>query len=148
MDFVTRLPEDSEFKGILMVVDRLTKMRHLVPCCDTCNVRELATLYLTHVFCYHGLPLSIISDRGPQFVSDFWKAFCELLSIETYLTTACHPHIDGQSERMNAIMEQYLRVYVNYQQDNWVLLLPTCKFAGNNHFSESRRTSPFLANYG
>ena len=148
MDFVTGLPEDSEFNAILMVVDRLTKMRHLVPCRDTCNARELATLYLTYVFRYHGLPLSIVSDRGPQFVSEFWKAFCELLGIETHLSTAYHPQTDGQSERMNAIMEQYLRAYVSYRQDNWVLLLPTCEFAANNHFSESLKTSPFLANYG
>ena len=148
MDFVTGLHEDSELNAILMIVDRLTKMQHLIPCLDTGTARDLAILYLTHVFRYHGLPLSIVCDRGPQFVFDFWKAFCDLLVIDTHPSTAYLPQTDGQSERMNAIMEQYLRAYVNYQQDNWVLLLPTCEFAANNHFSNSLKTSPFLANYG
>jgi predicted aspartyl protease len=148
MDFVTGLPEDSGFNAILMVVDRLTKMRHLIPCRDTCTAEELALLYLNFVFRYHGLPQSVVSDRGPQFTSEFWKALCELLGIQVHLSTAYHPQTDGQSERMNAIMEQYLRAYVDYQQDNWVALLATCEFAANNHFSESLKTSPFLANYG
>jgi len=134
MYFVTELPEDSEFNAILMVVDRLTKMRHLVPCRDICTARDMATLYLTHIFQYYGLPLSIVSDRVAQFVSKFWKAFCELLGIETHLSSAYHPQTDSQSEAMNALMEQYLRAYVNYQQENWVLLLPTSEFAANNHF--------------
>jgi len=148
MDFVTGLPEDSGFNAILMVVDRLTKMRHLIPCRDTCSARDLAILYLNNIFRYHGLPLSIVSDRGAQFISEFWKAFCELLGIAVHLSTAYHPQTDGQSERMNAIMEQYLRAYINYQQNNWVSLLATCEFSANNHFSESLKTSPFLANYG
>jgi len=91
IDFVTGLPKDSRFNTILMVVDWLTKMQHLVPCRHTCTARDLATLYLIHVFGYHGLPLSIVSDCGAQFVSDFWKAFYELLGIETHLSTAYHP---------------------------------------------------------
>ena len=120
MDLVTGLPDDSGFNAILMVVDRLTKMRHLIPCKDTCTTRDLAFLYLNKVFRYHGLPLSVLSDRGPQFVSDFWNALCEALDIDVRLSTAYHPQTDGQSERMNAIMEQYLCSYVNYQPDNWV----------------------------
>jgi transposase InsO family protein len=123
-------------------------MCHLVPCRDTCTAKDLALLFLTHVWRYHGLPKSIVSDRGPQFTSDFWLALCELLGTTAKLSTAYHPQTDGQSERMNAIMEQYLRAYVNYQQDNWVALLPMCEFAANNSFSESTKSSPFLANYG
>ena len=148
MDFVTGLPEDSGFNTILMIVDRLTKMRHLIPCSDTCMAKDLAQLYIAHIFRYHGLPTSIVSDRGPQFIADFWKAFCELLDIDARLSTAYHPQSDGQSERMNTIMEQYLRAYINYQQDNWVALLGTCEFAANNSFSESSKCSPFLTNYG
>lgn len=124
----SRLPEDSGFNAILMVVDWLTKMRHVVPCRDTCSALELANLYLNNVFQYHELPESIVSDCGPQFTSDFWKAFCELLGIKVRLSTAYHPQMDGQLERINAIMEQY-------------------EFAANNQFSESSKTSPFLANY-
>ena len=123
-------------------------MRHLVPCRDICTMKDLALLFLTYVWRYHGLPKSIVSDRGPQFTSDFWLALCELLGTTAKLSMAYHPQMDGQSERMNAIMEQYLRAYVNYQQDNWVALLPMCQFTANNPFLESMKSSPFLANYG
>lgn len=83
MDFVTGLPEDSGFNAILMVVDRLTKMRHIIPCREACSARKLADLYLNNVFRYHGLPMSIVSDRSPQFDLDFWKTFCELVGIDT-----------------------------------------------------------------
>ena len=148
IDFVTRLPEDSGYNAILMVVDRLIKMRYLVPCRDTCTAREKAILYLNHIFRYHGLPQSIVSDRGPQFTSKFWKALCEQLDIQVRLSMAYHPQTDGQSEWMNAVMEQYLRAYVSYQQDNLVTLLANCEFAANNHFSETLKTSSFVANYG
>jgi hypothetical protein len=70
------------------------------------------------------------------------------LEIDPRLSTAFHPETDGQTERMNAIMEQYLRAYVNYQQDNWVQYLPLAEFAANNHVSETTTVSPFFANYG
>ena len=124
------------------------KMRHLIPCRDTCSAQDLATPYVNNIFHYHGIPRSIISNRGPKFVYEFLKAFCELLGIEARLSTAYHPQTDGQSERINVIMEQYLRAYINYQQNNWVSLLATCEFSANNHFSESLKTSPFLTNYG
>ena len=148
MDFITGLPEDSGYNAILMVVDRLTKIHHLVPCPDTYTARDLAILYLNYIFHYHGLPQSIVSDRGPQFTSEFWKALCELLNIQVRLSIRYHPQTDGQSERMNAVMEQCLRTYVSYQQDNWVMLLVTCEFAANSQCSETLKTSPFLANYG
>jgi len=147
MDFVTGLPEDSGFNAILIVVDRLTKMRYLIRCRDTCSAQDLVILYVNNIFRYHGIPRSIISDCGLQFVSEFWKAFCELLEIEEQLSTAYHPQTDGQSERMNAIMDKYLRAYINYQQNNWVSLLATCEFSANHHFSEYLKSSPFLVNY-
>ena len=67
----------------------------------------------------HGLPESIVSDRGGQFISEFWKALCERLGIKSALSTSFHPETDGQTERFNAVMESYLRGYVNYMQDAW-----------------------------
>ena len=81
MDFVTGLPPDSGFNAILMVVDRLTKMRHLIPFRDTCTAQDLALLYLNSIFRYHGLPESVVSDHSLQFNSEFWRAFCKLLGI-------------------------------------------------------------------
>jgi transposase InsO family protein len=119
MDFVTGLPTSRGNDTIWVVVDRLTKMRHFIPCSTIIDAEGLANLFMTHIFRLHGLPDTIVSDRGPQFTSRFWKHLCYSLKIEPQLSTAFHPETDGQTERMNSIMEQYLPAYVNYQQDNW-----------------------------
>jgi transposase InsO family protein len=100
------------------------------------------------MFRLHGLPLTITSDRGPQFASAFWHRLCARLGIEPRLSTAFHPQTDGQTERINSVMEQYLRSYVNYLQDDWSEWLPLAEFASNNHTSETTATSPFFANLG
>ena len=91
----------------MVVVDRLTKMRHMIPM-DSIDAISVAEYFVKHVFKLHGLPNSIISDRGSQFVSDFWQALCKRLDIRTRLLTAFYPETDGQTEIANAIMEQYL----------------------------------------
>jgi len=148
MDFVTGLPRSKDHDAIWVVVDRLTKQRHLVPYSTSVDARDLANLFLQHVFRLHGLPLTITSDRGPQFASAFWHRLCARLGIEPRLSTAFHPQTDGQTERMNAVMEQYLRPYMNYLQDDWADWLPIAEFASNNHTSESTAVSPFFANLG
>jgi transposase InsO family protein len=121
MDFVTGLPESGKEKydAIWVVVDRLTKDRHLVPCHTTVDAESLADLYIQHIFRLHGLPRTIVSDRGPQFAADFWGRLCSHLGIDRRLSTAFHPQTDGQMERINAVMEQYLRAHVNYLLDDW-----------------------------
>jgi len=148
MDFVTGLPRSKDHDAIWVVVDRLTKQRHLVPCSTTVDARDLADLFLQHVFRLQGLPRTITSDQGPQFASAFWHRLCARLGIELRLSTAFHPQTDGQTERMNAVMEQYLRSYVNYLQDDWADCLPIAEFASNNHTSETTAVSPFFANLG
>jgi transposase InsO family protein len=148
MDFVTRLPNSKGYDAIWVVVDRLTKMRHFVPCSTTIDAEELANLFITHIFRLYGLPDAIVSDQGPQFASGFWKYLCYSLKIEPQLSTAFHLETDGQTERMNSIIEQYLWAYINYQQDNWAQLLPIAEFTTNNHTSEMTSLSPFFANYG
>jgi hypothetical protein len=148
MDFVTGLPWSEGFNAVLVVVCRLTKMRHLITCRDTCTSEELAELYLKNVARHHGLPKTIISDRGTQFVAKFWTAACEAWGIKLKLSTAYHPETDGQTERLNAVMEQYLRAHVNYLQDDWAKWLHLAEFAANNQASETTGISPFFANYG
>ena len=87
-------------------------------------------------------------DRDSKFTSRFWKALMALLEIKTKLSTAFHPQTDGQTERTNQTLEQYLRHYVSYQQDNWATLLPLAEFAYNNSPSETTSVSPFFANKG
>ncbi|KAH8144565.1 uncharacterized protein LAJ45_11399 [Morchella importuna] len=112
------------------------------------DAAELARLFLQHVWTSHGLPKDIVSDRGTTFTSQFWRTLCNQLDIKPRFSTAFHPQTDGQTERVNAIMEQYLRGYVNYQQDNWSEFLPLAEFAHNNATTEPLGVSPFFANYG
>jgi hypothetical protein len=148
MDFVTGLPTSKKCNTIWVVVDRLTKARHLIPSESTIDAEGLADLFMQHVFKLHGLPLTIVTDRGPQFAADFWGRLCSRLGIDRRLSTAFHPQTDGQTERVNAVMEQYLRMHVNYLQDDWVEWLPLAEFAANNHASETTGACPFFGMYG
>jgi len=145
MHFVTGLPECEGHDAIWVVVDRLSKMRHFVPCRTTIDARGLAEMFLKEVVRLHGLPKTIISDRGPQFAAVFWRRLCERLNIDRRLSTALHPQTDGQTERMNASMEQYLRIFTSQQQDDWVQWLPLAEFAANNGTSEATKCSAFFA---
>jgi len=147
MDFVTGLPWSNSNDAISLVVDRLTKMRHLVPYRTSINAPSLADLFLDNIWKHNGLPQTIISDRGPQFAPEFRGTICRRLKIHRRLSTAFHPETDGQTERVNRIMEQYLRSYVNYHQDDWCQWLLMAELMGNNHASETTGTSPFFANY-
>jgi transposase InsO family protein len=142
MDFVVGLLESEGSNAIWVVV------RHLVPCTDTVDGKRLGEMYVKEVFRLHGLPKTIVLDRGPQFASEFWRHICKRLGIERRLSTAFHPETDGQTERVNAVMEQYIRNFVNYQQNDCVHWLPIAEFAANNHTSESTGHSPFYGNYG
>ena len=96
----------------------------------------------------HGLPEEIITDRDKLFISKYWMSLMAQLGVNHKLSTAYHPQTDGQTERMNQTLEQYLRSYVNYQQDNWVTLLPMAEFAINSATASATRVTPFYANRG
>lgn len=148
MDFVTQLPDSDGFDCILNVADRLSKQRHFIACHSDIDARTLGDLFIEHIFRLHGLPDDIISDRGPQFASAFWKQVCTRLGIDRRLSTAYHPQTDGQTEIFNAVMEQYLRAFVNHNQDNWRELLPMAEFTANNHVSASTKLTPFQVMQG
>ena len=148
MDFIEGLPNADGFDCILVIVCRLTKAALFIETHATDDTHTLARLFLKHVFSKHGVPHDIISDRGKLFVSKFWSSLCELLGIKANLSTAYHPETDGQTERVNQILEQYLRLYINYQQDDWIHLLPLAEFAYNNTPHSATQVSPFFANKG
>ncbi|KAJ8324255.1 hypothetical protein O5D80_8742 [Batrachochytrium dendrobatidis] len=148
MDFISSLPTSNGHTCIFVIVCSLTKLAHFVSCPELPSADETATMFIENVFRLHGLPDSIVSDRGPQFTSHFWQALCKGLGIRTRLSTAFHPQTDGQTERVNQVINQYLRCYTSYQQDDWVSLLPLAEFAYNNLEHASIRSSPFLATYG
>jgi transposase InsO family protein len=118
MYFVVGLPESEGFEAAWVVVDRLMKTLHLIPCTNEVDRKMLEEMYVQEVFRLHGLPETIVSDRGTQFASKFWKHICEGLGIERRLSTALNPQTDGRTARVNAVMEQYLRIFVNYQQND------------------------------
>ncbi|RZK33783.1 MAG: hypothetical protein EOO61_14690, partial [Hymenobacter sp.] len=148
MDFMTDLPPCQEYDAIMVVVDRFTKMAHFMPCTKSITAEQTALLYQSVVFRQHGLPENIITDRGPQFDSEFWRSLWSSLGVQVSLSTRDHPETDGQSERVNSVLNQYLRVYSNYMQDNWVGLLPSAEFAYNNAVHSATGVSPFYANTG
>ncbi len=148
MDYIVKLPVSHGYDSIWVVCDRLTRYAHFIPCNETLDAPGLAWLFLDRIFRYHGLPDSIILDRGSTFISAFWKELTALLQVEHKASTAYHPQTDGLSERTNQTLEAYLRAYVSYQQDNWVDYLPLAEFAFNNNINLSTNMSPFYANFG
>jgi len=147
-DFITDLPPSNHHDALLVFVNRFTKMTHLVPCNKTTDAPEFAHLFVDHIIGLHGLPESIVSDRSSIFTSHFWTTLSKLLKVKGRLSTAFHPQTDGQTERMNQTIEQYLWIYCNYQQDNWYTLLSLAEFAYNNAYQSTIKCSPFFANYG
>ena len=149
VDFVVSLPQTaSGFDAICVFVDKLTKMCHLCPTTSEATAGDTAKLFVDYVWRYHGLPRKLISDRGTQFTSSMFRDICSLLNIEQGLSSAFHPQSDGQTERLNRVMEETLRHYVNPTQDDWDRWLPVVEFALNNSVHSSTGATPFFLNYG
>ena len=148
VDLITGLPESLGYDTILVVIDRLSKLLHAIPTNETLSSEGLARLFRDHVWKHHGLPEQVISDRGPQFVSGFIRELYNVLGIKMATSTAYHPQTDGQTERANQEIEQYLRVFVNHRQDDWAEWLPLAEFAHNNKVQASTRQTPFMLNTG
>ncbi len=151
MNFVIELPKiKNDFNVILMIVDRLTKMHHYVPCVvekEETSVEETARLLINQVWKLHELSSTIVSDRDSQFVSLVWKAICQRLKIDVKLSTAFHSETDDQSEIANQEMKRYLRSYCNYQQNDWFEWLFIAEFASNAVTSAFTELSAFMTNY-
>lgn len=144
LDLITQLPlTTSGHDAIIVFVDRLTKMVHFAPTTSDVDAEEAAWLYLQNVFRHHGLADELISDRGPQFAGKFWPEVHKLLRTTVKLSTAFHPQTDGQTERMNRLLEETLRHYVGPRQDDWDQCLPLIEFAINNSMNKSIGSSPF-----
>jgi transposase InsO family protein len=148
MDFITKLPVSEGNDMIMVVVDRLTKYAYMIPTTETINARAMANLLLRYIFANHGTPDKITSDRDKLFTSNMWQSLADQLGIEHRLSTAYHPQTNGQTERVNQTLEQYLRHYVNFQQNDWTGLLPMAQFAYNNAMHATTKETPFFANYG
>ena len=149
MDFIGPLPKTARHNDfILVVVDRLSKMAHFLPCKKTIDGAGVAALFVDRIWSLHGLPKSVVTDRGTQFLNSFNKALTKLVGTKHAVSTAYHPQTDGQTERVNRILNEMLRHYTNARYDDWDLQLPLCEFAHNNASSRATGMSPFYVCYG
>src|SRR5579859_3304064 len=149
IDFIVQLPVTKNgHDSILVVVDRLSKQVHFLPTVTKVTAPEVAKLFFDQIFRLHGLLKVIVSDRDPKFISRFWQDLLKQLGTKTAMSTAHHPQTDGQTERANRTLEDMLRAYVNYKQDNWDDCLAAAEFAYNNSPQASTGFSPFFLNNG
>src|SRR5882724_2623818 len=148
MVFIEGMPLSNGHDMILVVVCHLTKMALFIPTFQDIDAEDLAHIFLSQIFTKNGTLTDIISYWGKHFISRFWKSHCQLLGIKANILTAYHPKTDCQTKQLNQILEQYLQVYINYQQDDWVNLLPLAEFAYNNTLHSVTMVTPFFANKG
>ena len=147
-DLIGPLPLSNNCDAILVIVDRLTKRMILEATNMELTSEGVARVLRDRVFRDHGLPSKIICDRDPRFVSKFMKEFFRLVGIEGNPSTAYHPQTDGQTERVNQEIEQYLRIFVNYKQTDWADWMSLAEFAYNDKINSATGFSPFFLDYG
>jgi hypothetical protein len=149
MDFIVGLPRTSRgYNSIWVIVDRLTKSAHFIPIAMTYRVGQYVELYISRIVHYYGIPKIIISDRGSIFVAHFWEQLHECLGTHLIRSSAYHPQVDGQMERVNQIIEDMLHACVLIDGLKWDKHLPLAEFSYNNSYQESIKMSPIEALYG
>ena len=148
VDLIVELPPAHGYDAIMVTVDRLGKRAHFLPTHSSVKAEGIARLFFKDVWKLHGVPTDVVSDRGPQFVADFTRELYRLLGIKVSASTAYHPQTDGQTERVNQELEEYLRLFVNKRQDNWDEWVPLAEFAYNNHVHSSTQQTPFMVDTG
>ena len=124
----------SGYDSIWVVVDHLTKVAHFIPVKTTYTSAKLAKIYMTRIVCLHGVPRSIVSDRGTQFTSKFWNQLHQTLGNRLEFSTTFHPQTDGQTERVNQILEDMLRDCALDDGSSWDDNLPYAEFSYNNSY--------------
>ena len=149
IDFMTNLPRGvtTGATNCMVIVDRLSRNITVEPMV-TIEAEAVARRFMWAHVRWHGMPKSIVSDRGTQWTSDFWRYLCQISGIKQRLSTAYHPQTDGHPERANQEIQAYLRCYVNFSQGDWDDLLPAAQLALNSRVSSATGLSPFFAEHG
>jgi hypothetical protein len=149
MDFIVGLPRTAKgFDSIWVIIDRLTKIAHFLPVKTSYPVLTYAQIYIARILSLHGIPKTIVSDRGPQFVSKFWEELHKAPGTMLLHTSAYDPQTSGQIERVNQILEDMLQACVLEFPQKWDECLPLAEFSYNNSYQESIKMGPFGALYG
>jgi hypothetical protein len=142
MDFITGLPTSTKKNdAIMVVVDKLSKSAHFIPIKSTYKAIDIAQIFMKEIFRLHGMPREIIFDRDTKFTSNFWKSPMAGLETKLLFSTTYHPQTDGQTERVNQILEDMLRMHVMHQPRKWENYLPLVEFAYNNDYQASLTSS-------
>jgi hypothetical protein len=148
MDFIVGLPLTARKKdSIWVIVDRLTKTTNFIPVHTTYSVQQYAEIDMDQIVRLHGIPKTIISDRGTQFVPHFWEQLHECLGTKLIRSSSYHPQTDGQTERINQILEDMLRASILYFDKSWDKCLSLAEFSNNNSYQASLKMAPFDALY-
>ena len=143
MNFISGLPHTSRsYDAIWVVVDRLIKTAHFLPIKKTYSTNKLARLYVNRIVCLHGVPVSIVSDRGATFTSVFCQELHNTMGTRLDFSTAFHPQTDGQSEKTIQTLEDMLRMCVMDFGGQWDIHLPLIEFAYNNSYHASIEMVP------
>jgi transposase InsO family protein len=116
MYFITSLSESQDYDAKLVMVDRFSNLAHMVPTVGTATVVETAKFFLNAWWKHHRLPKVIVSDRDPKFTSIFWRHFVQKVGTKLTFSTTFHPQTDGQTERVNGVLNQYLRNFISVDQ--------------------------------
>jgi transposase InsO family protein len=136
------------YDSIWVIIDRLAKIAHFLPVKTDHPVTVYAQLYIARILSLHGIPKTIVSDRGSQFVSKFWEELHKSLGTKLLHSSAYHPQTSGQTERVNQILEDMLRACVLEFPQKWEECLSLAEFSYNNSYQESIKMAPFEALYG
>ena len=138
MDFITRFPHTQRgYDSIWVIVDRLTKVAHFLPVNTNYDGAKLAKLYMDRIVSLHGVPKKIVSDWGTQFTSQFWRKVHDSLGTKLNFSSTYHPQTDGQTERVNQILEDMLRACALQYGTSWDTRLPYAEFSFNNSHQTS-----------
>jgi hypothetical protein len=149
VDFIVGLPRTrAGYDSIWVVVDHLTKSAHFIPIKTSYSSAVLVELYMYQIDCLHGVPKKIVSDRGTQFTSHFWQQLHEALGTDFNFSSTYHPQIDGQTERINQILEDMLRACALQDKSGWDKRLPYAEFSYNNGYQANLKMSLFQVLYG
>ncbi|KAE8691860.1 Detected protein of unknown function [Hibiscus syriacus] len=131
LDFISALPKSEGYGSIMVVVDQFSKYWTFIPCPKDCTTEEAARAFFKNVVKHWGLPRSIISDRDPRFIGCLWTELFKLLCTELNFSTSFHPQTDEQTERVNTLLECYLRHFMSANQQDWAKLLDVAQFSYN-----------------